>query len=243
MKPEEIFKKSFSVVNKAFIFVLIYYLLKLFLSANRIYKPHITISLFLLGLVLVIQCGIMGVISKLIVGEKINFKLFTESIKLLFLRYLGAFLILAILAIVCFIPSFIFFGITKGDITIDEFTRTGPSLLMTNLSMLLFTILSIYIFPFVFVRGKGADAPFYGIKYLFKNLKNSTPLIIMGIIKVVMPAFILIVVLKYPYHSLQYISLISISSFVSIYIELSIFAGACYILRSELNSVGLPPPT
>ena len=233
MKSKEIFKKSFGIVNKAFPFVLIYYLLNLSIFAPRLYKPPIIFSLFLLGLYLVIECGVMGAISKIIGGGKVNFKSFIEGIKFFFFRFLGAALILGILAIICFIPSFIFFGITKGDMAINEFVKTTPSLLMTNLSTLLFTILSIYIFPFVFVKGKGADAFLDGIKYLFKNFKNSTALVIMGIIEIVISTLILAFALKYPYGSFQYLSLMSINSIISIYIGLAIFAGACYILRNE----------
>lgn len=233
MKSEEIIKKSFRVTNKAIFFVLIYYLSTLSLTITRNYKFSIILPLSLLILGLVIRCGIMGAISKIINGGNMDFKSFIESIKIFFFRYLGAILMLCILTIVCFFPSFIFFRVTKGDMAIREFIRTTPSLLMTNLSMLLFTILSIYIFPFVFVKNKGADAFLDGIKYLFKNFKNSTALIIMGIIKIIISTFILAFVAKYPHNSLQYISLISVNSFISIYIELSIFAGACYILGDE----------
>lgn len=233
MKFKEVLKKSLHAINKTFLFVLIYYLLSLSVSINRLYKPPIVISLLLLSLGLVIHCGVLGAILKIIDGKDVNFKSFIEGIKFSFFRYIGAFLTLVIMAIACFIPYFIFARITKGSMAINEVVKTTPSSLMKSSSMLLFTIFSIYIFPFVFVKGKGADAFFHGIKYLYNNFKKSISLIIMGVIKVAIPAFLLGLALRYPYNSLQYISLISINSLVSIYIELAIFAGACYILGNE----------
>lgn len=225
--------KSFKAVNRAALFVLLYYLFYLFAAVNRIYEPHILVSILLLGLYFVVQCGTLGIISKIIEAEKISFKSFIESIKTYFFKYICALIGLFLLMTVCFIPYFIFAINVKGGLTMAEFAKTKPSYIISNLSNLLLAILSVYIFPFVFNKGKGVDAVIGGIIYLFKNLRKSMLLIVMTIIKNAIAIFVLGFALEYPYKSWKYIQLISVNSIFSIYIELAIFAWACYILRNS----------
>jgi hypothetical protein len=117
---------------------------------------------------------------------------------------------------------------------VKEIIETAPFNFAISLSVLILTIFSIYIIPFVFVKNRGADAVIDGIKYLFKNFKNSIVLIAMGIVKVFLSTYLLLFASNYSHCSFQYSAIVSLDSFISIYIDLMIFAGACYILRDEL---------
>lgn len=227
MLTEGVLYRSFSVVNRAFIFVIMYYLLELASNLVGIFKLHILLS----ALFFVTQCGVMAAISKIVEGNRIVLKLFTEGIKFFFIRYLGAYIIWAIVGLLYFIPYVIVLPLIKGKIFIEK-----TSFVIMSLYFLPLSILTIYVFPFVFVKGEGADAVIDGVKYLFKNFRRSTALILMEVAKTAISILIVEFSLRYPYKSWQYISLSSVNTFISTYIYLTIFTGACYIL-GEVETV------
>ena len=239
-----VIKKSFNAVNKVFIFVIFYYLLFLssaiFSAINRVLKFSLSMLMLLLGLELITimtQYGVMGAISKVTAGEGVTLKSWIEGIKSSFFRYLGAIIVLGIfylILLVIFVTStYLMFSGMKG-MAVNEIIETVPFNFAVSLSIVMLTIFSIYIIPFVFVKNKGADAVIDGIKYLFKNFKNSIVLIVMGIVKTFLYIYLLLFASNYSHYSFQYNAITSLNSFISIYIDLIVFAGACYILRDEL---------
>lgn len=111
-----------------------------------------------------------------------------------------------------------------------------PNIIVNFSLQAIIAVLSIYIFPLIFLTGKGLPTIQAGLNYLFKNLQNSIPLMLLAfsivVIKLLLFPYFVVYVLKDPY-SLNYLLWGGAITFGLIYLGFVVFCMASFKLADK----------
>ena len=111
-----------------------------------------------------------------------------------------------------------------------------PNMIVNFSLQAIIVVLSIYIFPLIYLTGKGLPTIQAGLNYLFKNLQNSIPVMLLAfstvVIKLLFFPYFAVHILK-DFYSLKYLLWGGAMSFGLIYLGFVVFCMAGFKLADK----------
>jgi len=207
------FKYAVNVLNENIIFVCILAFTGICILSGAMY----ILAIFNVVASLIIFPIVYGRITEKIKGAQ--HEPFIEIFRKHRFNYYSVFIILAI-------PLFIFLFFFK------DLMPFITGMIVKHALAAIINTLTIYVFPLIFLNRVRFTAIPSGIKFLFRNFKNSVSLIWLALIIQIIAVFVsLSHAIFIPYRNLAILSLIGfVQSFLTAYIHLIVFIIACRIL-------------
>lgn len=224
---KKLLSKSFRVINNNLILIFLVIVFDLSLIFSKRYaNNNVLLTLLALAASFFVTCGAFASLWQYAKEGEYDF---SEGFSKNWIRYLSAHLIFFIAATA--VGLVIALLINKGQLPSKQAIRTLEGILIINVYGFMFRLLSLYISPYVFSKGEGADAVFDSIKYLFKNIQSSMlPIII------ILTMSLLITTSKLTQLNIsgnQAFALECITTSITSFLNCLVFIIACFILNND----------
>ncbi len=231
---------SFRQINSNLILFLIFLLPSLlWLSPLNLYSRIDTgglrypVQVILLCVIIYASCGVYASFYQRLIKAKVNFQIFNSLVKRYVKPCIAAGIGIMVFLFLFFLPCGIFIYASKGEMSFREFSALPKVFIIREVVTLIPVILTIYVLPFVFVKNRGINAVISGIKYLLMNFKKSAPLVLVGVARYIIGNGIYLIARRFPAESGEHVAIMCLYFVLSTYITLTIYVGACFILRDE----------